>query len=105
MTAILTTTKTWRRELAGRPATDLSPEEEANVKRAVAYLRIRLGGLTGLAKAMGVTQSSAIRASAKGGRVSVRMAFRAAKAAGVGLDSVLMGEFPPVGACPHCERP
>jgi hypothetical protein len=36
------------------------------------------------------------------GPVSASMAFRVARLAGVTVDDVLVGKFPPPGTCPHC---
>ena len=89
----LTTVKTWRRE---RPATaprlrqhDLSPEEQANVRKALVFLKTRLGGWPKLAKAIGspqISSAGAYRRSALAG-----VAVRAAKLAGVPVDDVLSG--------------
>ena len=35
---------------------------------------------------------------------SPMVAFRVARFAGVGVDDVLTGAFPPPGTCPHCGR-
>lgn len=74
---------------------DLSKEEQANVRTAVAFLRARCGGAKALAKALRFSKATLWRPSPT-------LAFRAAKLAGVGIDDVLTGRFPGPGTCPHC---
>jgi hypothetical protein len=65
------------------------------VRRAVAFLRVRLGGVRALAKTAGLTYATASRLSAGRGAVSARTALRVARAAGAGLQNVLEGRWPP----------
>ena len=74
---------------------DLSTAEQGNVRTALAFLRARCG-LKALAKALRFTPHT-LRAPA-----SPTLAFRVAKLAGVGVDDVLTGKYPPPGVCPHC---
>ena len=75
---------------------DLTKEEQANVRAAVRFLRFRCGGWLPLAKALRVGRTTAQRAN------SPMVAYRAARLAGVGVDDVLTGKFPPAGTCPMC---
>ena len=75
---------------------DLSADELKNVRTAVRFLRARCGGWEAVAKALRVGKTTAKRAS------SPMLAFRVARLAGVGVDDLLAGRFPPPGTCPHC---
>jgi len=76
---------------------DLTPEEQKNVRTAMRYLRIRCGGVQAFAKALRIARSTVT-----GRRTSASLAFRVARLAGIGVDDVLTGKFPPAGTCPHC---
>jgi hypothetical protein len=75
---------------------DLSSAEQAHVRAAIAFLRARCGGMKPLAKALRFARGT-LRMPA--GPV---LAFRVAKLAGVPVDDVLTGKYPPPGVCPHC---
>lgn len=103
---ILATTKTWRKPNIARArlASDrLSPEEAANVRRALLFLRTRHGGGPKLAEAMGVGLFALQRAYWPKGKPGAGLALRAAKLAGVPVEAILSGAWPG-GACPHCGR-
>ncbi len=74
---------------------DLTAAEVVNVKRALAFLRVRCGGVKMLARALHTTKSS-LRAP------SASLVFRVARLAAVGVDDVLTGKYPPAGVCAHC---
>jgi hypothetical protein len=104
---ILRGPKAWHRERPKdetRRASDLTPEEQANVRRALLVLRTRLGGYEALAAALRVNAHT-LRYYAKAkGRPSAGVAIRAARLAGASVDDVLAGKWPIAGACPHCGR-
>ena len=75
---------------------DLTAAEQANVKAALAFLRARVGGVQPLAKAL---RFSTKTLRCPPGPVLV---FRLARLAGVSVDDVLAGKFPPPGVCAHC---
>jgi hypothetical protein len=75
---------------------DLTKEEQAHVQAALRFLRARCGGWKPLAKALRFT-SRTLSAPA-----STSVAFRVARLAGIGVDDLLAGRFPPPGMCPHC---
>lgn len=102
---VLRERKTWKREsrkrhLLGR----LTPEQESNVRAAVAFLRIQHGGLASLAKAMGVKRKSLEQLIGKGRHPSAGLAVRVAEIARVTVEDVLTGAFPARGACRMCGR-
>jgi hypothetical protein len=103
---ILTSTKTWRRPapLARVTTPDLTPDEIANVKRALRVLCTRHGGWATLAQAMGTNAGNLQVSIVRNRKPSVAVALRAARVAGVPLEEVLSGAWPKPGACPHCGR-
>ncbi len=103
---ILTTRKTWhgpRPANQTRRSTDLTPDEQANVRRALRFLAKRHGDTSKLAKVMKAHRET-VQRPARGGVVSAGIALRAARVAGVPLEDVLTGRWPKEGACPHCGR-
>lgn len=88
-----------------RPGLDLgmTEQEQDNVRAALRFLRLRCGGWKPLGAAMRMDWKC-LSQSAGGRAVGPRMAFRVARLAGVGVDAVLAGEYPPEGVCPHCGK-
>jgi hypothetical protein len=86
-----------------RRSSDLTPEEQANVKTALRFLAKRQGTYQKLAAAMRVNRET-LKLAAHRGRVSAGVALRAARAAGVPMEDVLGGRWPAAGTCPHCGR-
>jgi hypothetical protein len=80
---------------------DLTKEEQANVRAALSFLRIRLGAEQ-VAKAVRANRATVRRVLGAGQGVSASLAVRVARLASVGVDDVLTGTFPPAGTCPHC---
>jgi hypothetical protein len=87
-----------------RTSSDLTPEEQANVKTAIRFLAKRCGTYAKLAEAMGAKTATVQLAGSKRGAVSAGVALRVARAAGVPLEAVLAGRWPVAGSCPHCGR-
>ena len=87
-----------------RRSSDLTPEEQANAKRALRLLRVRYGTAAKLAGALSASQATLVGALARAGKPSAGMAVRAARLAGVPIDDVLSGAWPVAGSCPHCGR-
>ncbi|HEY3821579.1 MAG TPA: hypothetical protein VGL81_30640 [Polyangiaceae bacterium] len=85
-----------------RLAPDLTPEEAARVRAAIRFLRVRTGRLDVLAKALRFERATLRRVLAGNDPVTATMVLRVARLAGVGLDEVLGGTYPPAGVCPHC---
>jgi hypothetical protein len=86
-----------------RRSTDLTPEEQANVRRALHVLRRRLGGYVALSAALR-TRVKTLQAYGSKGPPSAAVAIRLARVAGVAVDDVLAGRWPVYGSCPHCGR-
>jgi hypothetical protein len=74
----------------------LTAKEAANVRAAAHFLRARMGGWRNVAKALRVDLSTAKSAP------TPILAFRLARLVGIGVDDVLTGKYPPVGACAYC---
>ena len=79
----------------GGVVSDLTAAEVTNVRRALAFLRVRCGGVKMLAKALHSTKATMRVPSAS-------LVFRVARLAGVGVDDVLTGKYPAAGVCAHC---
>jgi hypothetical protein len=75
---------------------ELSSAEQAHVRAALAFLRARCGGWRPLTKAIGFTRKTLTKPA------SPAVVFRVARLAGVGVDDILTGKYPPPGACAHC---
>jgi hypothetical protein len=106
--AVLVAPKTWRREPKGARARlspdRLSTEESANVRKALLFLRTRHGGTEKLADALGVRSKMLAAMLSKAGKPGAGLALRAARAAGVPPEMILLGTWPREGSCPHCGR-
>lgn len=81
-------------------ASDLSKEEQANVRTALRFLHSRCGGWEALATAMCFNKDTFYRLSSR--PITAAIAFRVARFAQVSIDDLLAGKYPAVGACPHC---
>jgi hypothetical protein len=104
--AILRERVSWRKPRAAnstRRSTDLTPEEQANVRVALRFLRTRYGSWWRFAQAIDARWMT-LRDRAGGRTVSGGLALRVAKAAGVPVEDVLVGRWPIAGACPYCGR-
>lgn len=79
---------------------DLSFEEQANVRAALRFVRAR-SGAEPLARALGFTRKGLGKVF--GGKpISVRVVFRLARLISVPMDDLVSGKFPPAGVCRHC---
>jgi hypothetical protein len=78
---------------------DLTAREQANVRLALQFLWARCRGWKPLGKALRIHPMTLAQ---RGLPISARLAFRVARLAGVGVDDVLTGKYPPPGTCPHC---
>jgi hypothetical protein len=83
-----------------RRIAELTPEEQAGVRRALKALAIRYGTVKSLAKVMGCSTASINLAMRK--PPSVALALLASRAAGVSISDVLGGKFPREDECPLC---
>lgn len=80
---------------------DLTTQEQAHVRAALRFLRARCGGWEPLAKVLRMNKVT-LRHVSSGKATSAALAFRVARLAGVGVDELLSGKYPPINACPHC---
>jgi len=77
---------------------DLTTQEQGNVRLALKFLQIRVGSRGQLAKVLHVSESSFDKCRP----ITASLAFRVARFAKVGIDDLLGGKFPPAGTCPYC---
>jgi thiamine pyrophosphate-dependent acetolactate synthase large subunit-like protein len=104
---VLAQRKTWRRERPAnetRRSTDLTLQEQENVRVALRFLAKRHGDYAKLAKAMGAHRETVHRPARKASPVTAGIALRAARVAGVVVEELLAGRWPVEGACPLCGR-
>ena len=84
---------------------DLDEKEQKHVRIALRLLRLRLGGMAVVAKALRF-QYDTIDKVTRGVRpVTASMALRVARLADVSMEDLLAGKLAPAGTCPHCGRP
>jgi len=85
-------------------AGDLTAKEQARVRAALRYLKIRHGGWDRLAAALGNCREQVYRVGNGSAPAAASMAIRVARLAEVPVSDILDGRFPPPGTCPHCGR-
>ena len=98
----------WKKPRAPRPTArpdELTPEEQANVRAALRFLRLRMGSWIALAKAMGLKPNTLQEAAGrKTRRPTAGIALRTARVAQVRVEIILAGKWPtpltPVNASP-----
>lgn len=102
---ILTKSTLWRRANA-KPSrrTELTQEEQQNVRSALRVLRARLGGDTSLAKMLGITFSKLAWCMSRRGKPGASLAIYAARLASVPVEDILTGAFSSSNTCPLCGR-
>lgn len=81
---------------------DLTKEEQAHVRAALEYLRVRFGTWKPLAKALRAEISTIRRVVGEHDEASASIAVRVARLAGVSIDALLAGKWPDPNTCPHC---
>ena len=105
--AILTETIVYRRPKRCRTF-NLSPVEQANVKRALRVIYQRFDDWGAFAAVLGCYKNSLIMAAGNGftkqSRPSIGLAVRAAQVAGVPVEQILSGAWPGGKTCPTCGR-
>src|SRR5580692_4324345 len=93
----------WQRPRKPRTP-ELPLDEQENAKKAIRFLRVRLGTWADLAAKTGCSEAILRHSQVKRRRVTANVALRVARAAGVHLEDVLSGAWPG-HACPHCGQP
>lgn len=81
---------------------DLTPQEQTNVRTALKFLRSRCGTWETLAKALRLAETTVSETASVRRTPSPLVVFRVARFAKVSVDDVLAGKFPAPGTCPHC---
>ncbi|HVZ75608.1 MAG TPA: hypothetical protein VHJ20_24715 [Polyangia bacterium] len=82
----------------------LTKGEQEYVRRALRFLRTRAGGWKPMADALGFKRKTLQNVSERTNEVSANLTFRIARMAGVTVDDLIGGKFPPADVCPHCGR-
>lgn len=63
-----------------------------------------MGNWKTLAKALGFEKTTMFNVKKGVNEVSINMAYRVSRLAGVAFDDVVTGKYPVPGTCPHCGR-
>jgi|HubBroStandDraft_1064217.scaffolds.fasta_scaffold634268_2 hypothetical protein len=87
-----------------RRSYDLTPQETANARAAIRFIRARVGGGPKLAAAIGATAKAIEKACGSNSKPSAGMMIRVVRLVGVSVEDVLAGRWPVAEACPHCGR-
>lgn len=81
---------------------DLTAQEQTHVRTALAFLRAKFGTWETLGRMLRFEPATFVHVLAGRKAASPTMAFRVARLAGVGIDDLLAGRFPPPDTCQHC---
>jgi hypothetical protein len=107
MPPVLTETKTWKKYRPPnetRKSSDLTPEEQARVRKILQVLRRRFGSWPQVAEALKVNLKTLTKVAGKSGKPSAGIALRAARAMNAPLEDLLSGAWPTPGTCIFCGR-
>jgi len=80
---------------------DLDQREQNHVRAAMNFVRILVGGLRPVAKALQADHKSIVKIANGSRSVSASMALRVARLLDVPMEDLLTGRYRP-GACPKC---
>lgn len=80
---------------------DLDQREQNNVRAAMGFLRVLIGGLKPVAKALQADHKSIVKIANGSRSVSASMALRVARLLDVPMEDLLAGRYRP-GSCPKC---
>lgn len=83
-------------------ALDLTSGEQENVRNAIYFLRAKFGSWKPVAKLLHFEEQTLVQCANGTRTVAASMAFRLARAVGVGIDDLIAGRFPEPGVCPRC---
>jgi len=81
---------------------DLTAKEQDHVRAAIRFLRVQFRTWEATANLLACRRNALHRVNAGSRGVTAGLAFRVARIAGVGVDALLSGAYPPAGVCPHC---
>jgi hypothetical protein len=82
----------------------LTPDEQANVRFVLRWLRVRYGSWAAMSTAMKTDPKAVENALSKRRGIGAGLALRVARLAGAQIEDVLTGRFPKPGMCPMCGR-
>ena len=83
-------------------STDLTPEEQKNVRTAIRLLHLKCRNWKVMARALKIEPDSIYRVVTGSRTVTASVAFRVARLAGTSIDDLLSGRFLPAGTCENC---
>ena len=105
---ILTEKKTWTRVRSPfaqhrKDRATLTPEQQANVRRALSKLVRKHGTFKRLCAAMGMSIHGLMKARSPSRPQSPRLAVIVARVAGCSVDDILTAKWHPPVTCPRCK--
>lgn len=84
----------------------LNEQQQRNVRTALRFLRLRVGGWAPLAAGLGSSPNTLERvANGRGRRPTVSLALRIALLVEVSFDELVNGHWLSPRVCPHCGHP
>jgi hypothetical protein len=83
---------------------DLTLNEQRQVRVALRLLRLRCDGWVPLAKVLHYEGDTLEKVTNGRRPVTASLAFRVARFVEVSVDDLLAGKYAPEGTCPHCGR-
>ena len=93
-----------RRAAVASPAADLTTDEQEHVRVALKHLHAIYRQWKLLGPMLRIKAQSVKNIAHGYGCVSASIAFRVARLAGVPMEDLLRGCYPPPGTCKHCGR-
>lgn len=93
------------RDGEGRIVNDLTAKEQKVVRTALRFLRLRVGAWGPLAKALRYEWDSIQKVATGKRAVTLALALRVARFAGIPMDDLLAGQWLSSRVCPHCGHP
>ena len=87
-----------------RYAPPLTAKEQAHVRLAIRYLRVRLGSWVAVARAVRIKRAT-VRRVRDGGKVRPYLAARVARAVAVRVEDLTAGKYLGHDPCPNCGCP
>jgi hypothetical protein len=85
-------------------APPLTAQEQAHVRLAIRYLRVRLGSWVAVARTVRIKRAT-VRRVRDGGRVRPYVAARVARAVSVRVEDLTRGKYLGPDPCPNCGCP
>lgn len=81
---------------------DLTADEQAHVRNALQFLRLKLGSWKSVTRLLQFDHSTVMQAANGKQTITAALAFRLARVLNVSIDALITGRFPEPGMCPRC---